>query len=125
MNNKNKISVIVQTKYLEQESNPQKQRFVFAYHITIKNLGDNTCQLIDRHWHITSEDNTTEEVIGQGVVGQQPFIAPNEQYEYTSGAILTTPTGSMYGAYGMLNDDHERFEVSIPEFGLFGPRTLH
>lgn len=125
MNDKNKISIQVQSKYLEQESNPTKEQFVFAYHITIKNLGGNTCQLIDRHWHITNEDNSIEEVIGQGVVGQQPYIAPNEQYEYTSGAVLSTPTGSMVGTYGMLNDENEHFEVSIPEFGLFGPRTLH
>ena len=125
MNNKNSIAVEVQTKYLKQESNPEERQFVFAYHITIKNIGTNTCQLIDRHWYITSEDNSIEEVVGQGVVGEQPFICPNEQYEYTSGAIIATPTGSMHGTYGMLNENNEHFEVSIPEFGLFGPRTLH
>lgn len=125
MSNKNNIIVEVQTKYLAEESDGLKQQYVFAYHISIKNLGDNTCQLIDRHWYITNENGHTEEVVGRGVIGQQPFIRPNQKYEYTSGAVLSTPTGSMRGFYGMINEENEHFQVKIPEFSLFGPRTLH
>ena len=121
----NNIQIVVQTKYLADESIIEDNQYVFAYHITIRNLGNIACRLIDRHWYISNEYEQIEEVIGDGVVGEQPYLQPSEEYSYTSGAVLATPTGSMKGYYGMLNDDHESFKAQIPKFDLLGPRTLH
>ncbi len=119
------FSVTVKTQYLADQSNPDRAQFAFAYAITIKNTGQIGAQLISRHWIITDANNRTEEVRGLGVVGHQPFLQPGEQFEYTSGATLTTPQGSMVGKYFCVAEDGEQFEVSVPEFVLSLPRTLH
>ncbi len=122
---KNNIQVKVKTKYLVEESNPEMQYFVFSYTITITNKGDISARLLDRHWIITDDSNKVEEVIGEGVVGEQPYLEPNEGYIYTSGVVLGTPTGTMKGNYKMLSDDGDNFLAIIPEFALIGPVTIH
>jgi len=119
------FSVTVRTQYLEDQSDPERKHYVFAYAVTIKNTGDVAAQLISRHWVITDANNRTEEVRGLGVVGQQPLMQPGEQFEYTSGTSLMTPQGSMTGEYFFVAEDGERFEIKIPEFILSLPRTLH
>lgn len=125
MPQKNNIKITVKTKYIEQESIPSNSQYVFSYQITIANFGTIAAQLINRYWYITDENNKIEEVTGDGVVGEQPYLRPNEEYTYISGVILTTPTGSMRGFYGMINDDNEQFKAEISEFLLLGARTLH
>jgi len=119
------LTVTVRTQYLEKESNPELSNYVFAYAITIKNTGQVAAQLISRHWIITDANNHVEEVRGLGVVGQQPLLQPGEQFEYTSGAALKTPQGSMRGEYFCVAEDGEQFRAAIPEFVLSLPRTLH
>jgi ApaG protein len=119
------LTVSVKTQYLEQQSDPEQSSFVFAYAITIKNTGQVAAQLISRHWIITDSNNQIEEVRGLGVVGHQPFLKPGEQFEYTSGATLKTPHGSMCGEYFCVAEDGAQFVAKIPEFILSLPRTLH
>ncbi len=119
------FSVTVRTQYLEDQSNPDKDHFVFAYAITIKNTGDIAAQLIARHWVITDANNKVQEVRGLGVVGHQPLLQPGEQFDYSSGTQIATPQGSMRGEYFCVAEDGHRFEVAIPEFLLSLPRTLH
>jgi len=119
------FAVTVRTQYLEDQSNPDKDHFVFAYAITIKNTGDIAAQLIARHWVITDANNKVQEVRGLGVVGHQPLLQPGEQFEYSSGTQIATPQGSMGGEYFCVAEDGHRFEVPIPEFLLSLPRTLH
>ncbi len=131
MNNKGftmaayELTVTVRTQYLEEQSDPERSNYVFAYAITIKNTGQIAAQLISRHWIITDANNRVEEVRGLGVVGHQPLLQPGEQFEYTSGCALKTPQGSMRGRYFCVAEDGEQFEVQIPEFVLSLPRTLH
>ena len=98
---------------------------MFAYTITIRNNGEVGAQVISRHWIITDADARVEEVKGLGVVGHQPLLAPGESFEYTSGTVLATPTGSMRGSYFVVAVDGARFEAPIPEFALAVPRSLH
>lgn len=119
------FTVTVQTQYLEEQSDPARSHYVFAYAITIRNTGSVPAQLISRHWIITDANNHTEEVRGLGVVGNQPLLQPGEQFEYTSGTSLATPQGSMRGEYFCVAEDGHRFEAVIPEFVLSLPRTLH
>ncbi len=119
------IKVEVATRYLEGDSDPEDDRFVFAYTITIINQGEVPARLMTRHWIITHGDGRTQEVRGDGVVGKQPWIKPGEGYQYTSGTILETPMGTMGGSYQMETDDGLEFNASIPEFLLATPRTLH
>jgi len=119
------FSVTINTKYLEEQSDPEHAQYVFAYAVTIKNTGQVAAQLISRHWVIADANDQIEEVRGLGVVGNQPLLRPGEQFEYTSGAALKTPQGSMKGEYFCVAEDGERFEVLIPEFVLSLPRTLH
>ena len=119
------FAVTVRTQYLEDQSNPDKDHFVFAYAITIKNTGDIAAQLISRHWVITDANNKVQEVRGLGVVGHQPLLQPGEQFEYSSGTQIATPQGSIGGEYFCVAEDGHRFEVTIPEFLLSLPRTLH
>ncbi|MFZ6658806.1 Co2+/Mg2+ efflux protein ApaG [Undibacterium sp. TJN19] len=119
------MSVSVVTQYLKDQSDPEQNNFVFAYTITIKNTGTVAAQLISRHWIITDSKNHVEEVKGLGVVGHQPFLAPGQSFEYTSGSSLKTPQGSMKGIYFCVAEDAHRFEAEIPEFVLSLPRTLH
>lgn len=118
-----KISVVA--RYLEEQSDPDRARYVFAYTVTIQNAGSIPAQLISRHWVITNGNNQVQEVHGLGVVGQQPLLQPGQSFEYTSGATLTTPSGTMHGEFFCVAEDGTRFEAEIPEFLLSLPRTLH
>lgn len=119
------MKVTVATQYLAEQSDPDQGSHVFAYTITIKNTGTVATQLISRHWIIADANNHVEEVQGLGVVGHQPFLAPGQSFEYTSGSSLKTPQGSMKGSYFCVAEDGHRFEADIPEFVLSLPRTLH
>jgi ApaG protein len=119
------MTVTVKTQYLEDQSDPDRSHYVFAYSVTIKNSGNFAAQLISRHWVITDANNHVQEVRGLGVVGHQPLLQPGEQFEYTSGTTLATPQGTMHGSYFCVAEDGEQFESPIPEFVLSLPRTLH
>ncbi len=119
------LTVTVHTQYLEDQSDPDNARFVFAYSVTMKNSGTVAAQVISRHWVITDANDHVEEVRGLGVVGYQPLLQPGEQFEYTSGTSLVTPQGTMHGEYFCVAEDGEQFEAKIPEFVLSLPRTLH
>ena len=119
------IEVTAQSFYLEQQSDPGRERYVFAYTIVIKNQGDIPAKLLSRHWIITDTNGRIEEVRGDGVVGEQPYLRPGEGFQYTSGAVLETAVGSMKGSYQMLADDGVTFDADIPPFVLSIPRTLH
>jgi ApaG protein len=121
----NEIAVSAQTQYLPEQSDENGQRYVFAYTITIRNAGRMAAQLVSRHWIITDSQGLVQEVRGLGVVGAQPTIEPGESFEYTSGASIATPVGTMRGSYQMLAIDGTRFEATIPEFTLSVPRVLH
>ena len=115
------VKVRVAPVYLSDRSDPESQLFVWAYKVEIENEGDQAVQLVDRHWIITDALGRVEEVRGPGVVGEQPRLEPGEVYNYTSGCPLTTPSGVMVGSYGMVADDGERFEATIPAFSLHLP----
>jgi len=119
------IQVVVATRFLEDQSIPEDDRYVFAYTIRIENAGDVPARLISRHWVITDANGKVQEVQGEGVVGEQPWLRPGESFEYTSGAVLETPLGTMHGTYEMLADDGTRFDAEISPFTLSIPRTLH
>ena len=119
------FTVSVKTRYLAEQSEPERSNYAFAYTITIRNTGQVAAQLISRHWVIVDGNNHMEEVRGLGVVGHQHLLQPGEQFEYTSGTALATPQGSMSGSYFCVAEDGERFETKIPEFVLSLPRTLH
>ncbi|SHH72258.1 Co2+/Mg2+ efflux protein ApaG [Massilia sp. CF038] len=119
------FTVTVKTQYLEEQSDPARDHFVFTYTINIQNTGTVPAQLISRHWVITDASNKVQEVRGLGVVGHQPLLKPGEQFEYTSGTQLATAQGSMYGEYFCVAEDGHQFEAKIPEFVLSLPRTLH
>ena len=125
MENQYNIDVQVETAYVSEHSVPDEDRFVFAYTITLVNRGSITAQLISRHWFITDADNRTEEVEGEGVVGEQPVLKPGEGFRYTSGAVIETPVGTMHGTYQMVAEDGRTFDATIPRFILSAPRTLH
>jgi ApaG protein len=125
MENQYNIDVQVETAYVSEHSEPDEDRFVFAYTITLVNRGSVTAQLISRHWFITDADNRTEEVEGEGVVGDQPVLKPGEGFRYTSGAVIETPVGTMHGTYQMVAEDGRTFDANIPRFILSAPRTLH
>ena len=120
-----KIDIEVETHYIEEQSLPDEDRFVFAYTITIHNNGTLPAKLLNRHWVITDGDGKTQEVRGEGVVGEQPHIGPGDYFRYTSGTVLDTPVGTMQGSYQMLADDGKEFEAIIPVFTLSQPHTLH
>lgn len=119
------IKVEAETDYMAGQSTPDDNRYVFAYTITISNQGSVAAKLLTRHWYITNADNDVQEVIGEGVVGEQPHLAPGESYRYTSGAILETPVGSMHGSYQMIADDGKHFEAAIQPFNLSIPHVLN
>ncbi len=121
----NHIQVDVETTYLDQESDPDKARYLFAYTITIKNHSQAAARLLSRYWKITGGDGHEQEVEGDGVVGLHPYLAPEQEFTYTSAAMLDTPVGMMQGHYQMVGDDGEQFKVAIPAFTLAVPRTLH
>lgn len=117
--------VKVQTNYLEDQSEPEENRYVFSYTITIENHGTVPAQLLTRHWVITNADGKVQTVDGEGVVGEQPHLKPGDGFRYTSGTVLETPVGSMYGHYHMRADDGTEFDTKIPVFTLSVPHTLH
>ena len=119
------IKVAAQAFYLEEQSDPEQDRYVFAYTVVIQNQGSIAAKLLSRHWIITDANGKVEEVRGEGVVGEQPYLQPGGGYRYTSGAILDTSVGSMRGSYQMLADDGMTFDANIPPFVLSIPRTLH
>ncbi len=119
------VAVSAATQYLADQSDEAAGRYVFAYTITIRNAGSVAVQLISRHWIITDAQAIVQEVRGLGVVGAQPLLQPGESFEYTSGASIATPVGTMKGAYQMVAADGTRFEAAIPEFTLSVPRVLH
>ncbi len=124
-NQKYCIEVKVKTTYLPDQSDAEAEHFVFAYTITIVNIGSVASQLISRHWIITDGDGSVHEVRGLGVVGEQPLLKSGECFEYTSGTAILTPVGSMKGNYQMVAEDGFCFSVEIPEFILSVPRVLH
>ena len=121
----NNIKVDVETRYIEEQSNPEQNYFVFAYTITIQNQGRQTAQLLTRHWIITDSNHKVQEVRGDGVVGEQPLLKPGEQFVYTSGTMLETSVGTMKGSYQMESGDGSKFDATIEEFVLSTPRILH
>mgnify|MGYP003481647257 FL=1 len=120
-----RIRVDVSTKYVEDQSNPGEGRFVFAYTITIRNEGTQPARLVTRHWLITDANGKVQEVVGDGVVGEQPHLQPGQGFRYSSGAILETPVGAMQGKYHMVADDGEQFDAPIAPFRLAMPGVLH
>jgi len=120
-----KINVSVDTSYLESQSDSEDDRYVFAYTVTIQNHGTIPAKLMTRHWIITDANGKTQEVKGQGVVGEQPHLKPGEGFQYTSGTMLETPVGTMHGSYQMVTDEGVEFEANIDLFTLSAPRILH
>jgi ApaG protein len=119
------IDVQVETRFVPDQSKPHDNRYVFAYTVTLHNAGDVPARLLTRHWVITDANGKVEEVRGEGVVGDQPWMRPGDRYQYSSGAVLDTAVGTMRGSYQMLADDGTQFEAPIPPFTLSIPRTLH
>jgi ApaG protein len=119
------IEIDVATRFLDEQSAPEADRYVFAYTIRIHNRGDVPARLISRHWIITDANGKVQEVRGPGVVGEQPWLRPGEEFEYTSGAVLETALGTMHGSYQMVADDGTEFDAPIAPFTLSIPRTLH
>lgn len=119
------IRVAAEVAYLDDQSDPAKDQYVFAYTMTVTNTGNVSAKLVSRHWIITDADQHVQEMKGLGVVGQQPVLKPGESFEYTSGASIPTQVGTMRGTYQMIADDGHSFAADIPQFTLSVPRTLH
>lgn len=119
------ISINVETAYIEGQSSPDENQYAFSYTITIHNTGQEPAKLLRRHWLITDANGKVEEVRGEGVVGEQPYLKPGEAFRYTSGAMLDTPVGSMEGEYEMVDKDGREFLAPIPPFSLAVPNKLH
>ena len=117
--------VTVETEFLPDQSDLERNRYAFAYHIKIVNTGNVAAQLISRHWVIDEFNGEQQEVRGLGVVGAQPLLQPGQLFEYTSGTVLTTPNGKMHGSYQMVADDGTAFDITVPAFTLSMPRVLH
>lgn len=122
---RHRISIDVETTYLDDQSEPREQRYVFAYTITIRNEGEVPAKLLTRHWIITDANGRVQEVRGDGVVGEQPYLKPGQGFRYSSGAVLETPVGTMQGSYQMIADDGAQFDAPIPAFRLAMPGMLH
>jgi len=125
VDNNEGIQVEVDTLYVESESDPDNNRFVFAYTITIRNVGAMAAKLLTRHWVIRDANGKVQEVQGDGVVGEQPHLKPGEGFQYTSGTMLETSMGTMGGSYLLITDEGEEFKAPIADFLLSAPRTLH
>ena len=118
-----KISVV--SKYLEENSNPRRGIYAFSYTIKIENLGDDAIQLLERHWIINSGGGQHQEVVGPGAVGEQPLLEEGASFEYTSGAVIEDPVGSIEGSHVFRSVDGKYFEVPIPQFDLYSPQMLN
>jgi ApaG protein len=121
----NNVRVEVESQYAPDHSQPFQNQWFFHYTVKITNEGDDTVQLLSRHWIITDATGHTEEVHGDGVVGEQPTLAPGESFQYTSGCPLRTPSGLMRGSYSMVSEDGDHFDVEIAPFALHEPYTVH
>ena len=122
------VRVTVNPIYLDEQSAPEENHYIWAYQVEIENLGQDVVQLLTRHWQITDSLGRMQEVRGAGVVGEQPILKPGERFRYTSGTPLPTPSGIMAGSYGMETASGERFDVEIPAFSLDSPHqpvSLH
>ncbi len=122
------VTITVRPEYLEDQSKPDENHYVWAYHIRIENHGTRTVQLLTRYWRIVDSTGRTQEVRGPGVVGEQPVLHPGESFEYSSGTPLSTPSGIMVGSYQMTTDGGDKFDVAIPAFSLDSPhirRSVH
>ena len=122
------IRVCVEPRFVEEESQPERRKFFFAYTVEITNMSTKRVQLRSRHWRIIDGDGNVQEVRGAGVVGEQPTLGPGETFTYTSGCPLTTPDGTMQGSYTMIADSGETFRAEIPAFSLDSPfvkRVMH
>jgi ApaG protein len=115
--------VRVSVSFLPEQSEVEKNRWFWAYHIRIENVGQMAAQLLTRHWDIRDARGAHHIVDGEGVVGEQPVLKPGGSYDYVSGCPLTTPTGSMQGSYQMIGEDGSRFDIAIPKFALSAPVT--
>lgn len=118
-----KIEVTVEPNFLPDRSSAERHQFFWSYTIVITNSGEETVRLRNRHWIITDAAGRRQEVRGEGVVGEQPIIAPGERYQYTSGVPLQTPSGIMAGRYQMESESGERFEIDVPTFSLDSPHS--
>ncbi len=125
MLNSPRVCVQVQSVYIEAQSSPEQERFVFSYTVTIRNLGRTAVQLLGRYWLITNGNGRETQVQGEGVIGVQPLIEPGNEYQYTSGAIIETPLGTMEGHYKMIDSQGNDFQVAIPVFRLAIPSFIH
>ena len=114
------IEVVVEPFYLEEQSDPEDDRYVWGYRIVISNNSGVAVRLVNRYWNITDQNGQVDEVTGPGVVGEQPRLSPGDTYEYSSGCPLDTPSGSMNGSYRMVDEDGTAFDVEIPRFQLLG-----
>lgn len=119
------IKIEVEPAYIAEQSDPQNGNYVFSYTVTIRNVGDIPAKLLTRHWIITDGDGQVQEVKGDGVIGEQPYLKPGEGFRYTSGTFMNTPVGTMQGSYQMLADDGVHFDAEIPSFTLSVPNILH
>jgi ApaG protein len=115
------VIVRVSPRFLEDESSPEDNRFMWAYHVEIENRGERRLRLLTRHWRITDRDGRVQEVNGSGVVGQNPELSPGEKFEYTSGAPLSAPSGLMVGSYRLTDEHGETLDARIPMFALDSP----
>ena len=119
------FDIEVATRFLDDQSVPEEGRYVFAYTVHIRNDGKVPARLLGRRWLITDGNGKEQEVVGEGVVGEQPWLRPGDDFEYSSGAVLETAHGTMQGSYDMLADDGTRFDAPIAMFSLSIPRTVH
>ena len=121
----NDINVFVQSAFIPEQSNKLEKKFVFSYTINIKNNSQHSVQLLSRYWLISDANGDKSTVVGEGVVGKQPIIAPNKSFQYTSGCVLKTPVGTMEGHYQMINDKKQNLQVTIPVFRLALPNIVN
>ncbi len=119
------IQIVVKTKFEAEQSDVNAKRFVFSYNITIKNTAAHNVQLLSRRWVVTDGNQNQQEIQGEGVIGEQPIIAPYASYEYSSGAVLETNVGSMFGHYNMITEQGDKFTAQIEAFTLAKPNALH
>jgi len=118
------IKITAVPQFLDQHSEPDEEHFVWAYTIQLENMGEETVQLVKRHWKITDAHGLTQEVRGEGVIGEQPVLRPGEAFRYTSGTALGTASGIMLGEYEMITPDGRQFEVEVPAFSLDSPYQM-
>lgn len=119
------LDIKIETAYLDVQSDPDGQRYVFAYTVTMRNEGRIPVKLLTRHWVITDSNGKVQEVRGEGVVGEQPHLKPGQGFRYSSGAVIETPVGTMHGSYQMRGDDGLEFDAPIPAFRLAMPGVVH